>query len=191
MPRKIILETEQLARELNISPQWVCKLRAKGVLTLARDDSGRELRGCYEFSPNARAFVRYQLEKRKAEGANESDYAAQRNRKVTAEAEIAELTAKELRGELLRGEDVLLVLTSRITGARAQLLAIPSRVSRLLIGETDHRRIHEILYGEIEAALRNVSELSEADLVKQRRKHLKALSANNGHDKRGKRPRRK
>jgi phage terminase Nu1 subunit (DNA packaging protein) len=188
--RTLTVNRAELAKCLNIAVRTVAYLKANGVLTLARDREGKPLRGRYELQRNFTAYIQYLQDQHKA-GDGEFEREKLRNRKLMAETDIAELTARELRGELLRGEDVLFVLNSRITGARAQLLAIPSRVSRLLIGETDHRRIHEILRDEIEAALRNISELREGDLRKQRRKHVRALSANNGHNTRGKRPRRK
>jgi len=55
--------------------------------------------------------------------------AADRAREIKARADLAELKAKRLAGELVRAEDVKTELISVIVQARAALLAVPTRVA--------------------------------------------------------------
>jgi hypothetical protein len=72
---------------------------------------------------------------------------------MITEARFAELRYQTAVGKLHRAEDVEFVFTQIFTGIRAQLLAIPSRTARLLIGKTDFCEIVSVLQAEVEFAL--------------------------------------
>jgi hypothetical protein len=72
---------------------------------------------------------------------------------MIAVAEAAELQLAVLKGKLHRTEDVEFIMTNRDSAIRARLLAITARVGRLLVGQTDLARIHELLNAEIYSAL--------------------------------------
>ena len=69
------------------------------------------------------------------------------------EAELAGLRLAELRGELVRVDDVRAALARRVIAFREGLLQIGSRLAAVLAAETDQARIHALLDGEIRGCL--------------------------------------
>ena len=74
------------------------------------------------------------------------DYLTARARKETALADLAQMQAAELRGELARIDDVVLYWGNLVAAARARLLALPSMLAPQV---ASHGRI-----AEVEALLR-------------------------------------
>jgi phage terminase Nu1 subunit (DNA packaging protein) len=177
MPRIATLDTTQLAKLLMITPRHVRRLTADGVLARARDEDGTELQGRFELVKNVQAFIKYWQEKAKYDDASDSRYAQLRNQRMAAEAEMAETKLKELRGEFLRTADVEFMMTNLITATKQHLLAIPSRVSRLLVGCTSFQKIFDTISGEIRAALTEMSNWTAGMFARQRVEYLTAQGA--------------
>jgi phage terminase Nu1 subunit (DNA packaging protein) len=178
------VSSAELAQFLDLAERSVRHYRATGVFVLARDPHGRPLRGRYDLKESVRAYVQHMREKAKSGDSSESERQELRTRKLRAETEIAELQLRLLKGELHRTDDLLFILTNRITEARSHLLAIPARVATRLQGETSEQTISRIVYSEIEGALRRISELKEGDFAEQSQKYLRSISAGNGNIKR-------
>lgn len=176
--KNLTVDTTQLARFLDITPRWVRELKNDGVLTNARDADGSELRGRYELLVNNIAYIRHLRGVGKVEGTSESQYALLRNRRITAETERAELELKLYKGQLHRAEDVEFILTTRITAAKTRILAIASRVSRLVIGLTDFKRVHTLIYGECESALNEVAGINSKAFTQAIVAYLQNVSEN-------------
>ena len=60
-----------------------------------------------------------------------------------ARAETEELRAAELKRKLHRTEDIEFIFTNIFTSIRSKLLAIPSRLTRLIIGKTVFQEIYD------------------------------------------------
>jgi len=58
-------------------------------------------------------------------------------------AETEELRAAELKRKLHRTEDIEFIFTNIFTSIRSKLLAIPSRLTRLIIGKTVFQEIYD------------------------------------------------
>lgn len=157
MARTVTLDTAQLARFLDITPRHVFRLTNDGVLVRARDEAGNELRGRYDLLPNNVSYIRHLRQQGRMDDASESEYQRQRVGRMRAENEMAQIKLKELKGEMHRSADVEFVMTNMITATKQRLLAIPSRISRLLVGVTKFQKIYDMIYKEIEIALKELS----------------------------------
>ena len=157
MARTVTLDTAQLARFLDITPRHVFRLTNDGVLVRARDEAGNELRGRYELLPNNVSYIRHLRQQGRFDDASESEYQRQRVGRMRAENEMAQIKLKELKGEMHRATDVEFVMTNMITATKQRLLAIPSRISRLLVGKTSFQKIFDLISAEIESALKELS----------------------------------
>ena len=174
-------DTTQLAKFIDVTPRTVRNLVADGILVPARDENGSELRGRYELLPNNIAYIRYLRRGTAFEDTSENEYNALRNRRIRADAERAELELKLYKGQLHRAEDIQFVLTNMLTAAKSRLLAIPSRVTRLVLGLTDFQKIYDLIYNEIGAVLKELSEFNRKMFAKQNREFVRGANG----DRRG------
>jgi phage terminase Nu1 subunit (DNA packaging protein) len=172
MARQVTLDTAQLARFLDITPRHVFRLTNDGVLNRARDEAGNEIRGRYDLLPNNVAYIRHLRQQGRFDDASESEYQRQRVGRMRAENEMAQIKLKELKGEIHRASDVEFVMTNMITATKQRLLAIPSRIARLLVGLTSFQKIYDTIYTEIELALRELAEYKPEMFAVQNEEYL-------------------
>lgn len=165
MARPTTLDTTQLARWFDCTPRHIQRLTVEGVLTRARDEEGNEVRGRYEVAATVFAYVRYLKTLAKVDDASETEYQRLRNAKMAAEAAVATIKLKELKGEMLRAGDVDFLLTNLITATKQHLLSIASRVTRTLVpfvaaetGNANFQKIFDAVNAEVERGLRELSE---------------------------------
>jgi phage terminase Nu1 subunit (DNA packaging protein) len=80
----------------------------------------------------------------------------QRGRLAAAQADVAEIRAAKMRGELVEAAEVEAELSAVLRAVRAGLLAVPSRVSQRL----PHLSAHDVaeIEAEVRAALTEVGE---------------------------------
>lgn len=76
-----------------------------------------------------------------------------RCRKLAAETTLVELSAAKERGEVVYIDEVIRTTTDDYIGVKVRLRNIPQRVSAMLLGEQDERRIKSVLMEEIDEAL--------------------------------------
>lgn len=180
------LDTTQLARLFDCTPRHLQRLTSDGVLTRARDEDGNELRGRYEVARNVLAYVKYLKGLARIDDASESEYQRLRNERMRHESELSALKLKEVKGELLRKDDVEFVMTNLITATKNHLLAIASRLARTLVGMKNFHKIREKISAEMERALRELSEWSPAIFAQKNEEWLKSQGADpqslNGHE---------
>jgi phage terminase Nu1 subunit (DNA packaging protein) len=150
--------TDQVARLLLLTPRRVQQLIEEGVLRRARDpDTGDELRGRFHSIECVQSYIRYLRQELGSPDVTETKFLDARSRRMTAQAQLAELRLAALKGAYHRAEDVEFLMTNRDTAIKAQFLAIPSRVARLLVGKTDFQEIYNLLMAELLAVLENLS----------------------------------
>jgi phage terminase Nu1 subunit (DNA packaging protein) len=177
MPRVTTIDTTQLARLFDVTPRTIQHLTSDGVLARARDEDGNELRGRFELVSNVRAYIRYLREQARLDDASESKYIMLRNARMSAESEMSELRPSLFKNTLHRADDVEMVMTMMLTAFRARVLAIPSRVSRQLIGQTKFQVVYDLLITEIELALREMVGYDPARFAQQSEAYLAAQGA--------------
>lgn len=180
MPRASTIDTTQLGKLLDLTPRHIQRLTVDGVLIRARDDDGKELRGRFEVFANVRAYVKYLREAARLDDISESKYIRLRNQKMAAESRAAELKVGLMERKLHRAEDVEHVITNMITACRARLLAIPSRISRRLVGKKHFKEIYNIIYDEIVLALKELSSYNAETFAQETEDYLIGMGAELG-----------
>lgn len=173
-----------MAKFIDVTPHRVRQLREAGILKLARDVDGSELRGRYVVLENNIAYIRYLRQQRgMQENASQSEFESHRNRREAANAERAELELKLFKGQVHRWEDIEVILTQRITAAKQRILAIASRTARLVTGCKSFEKNYNTLYTECESACNEIATLNARTFMKQTMAYLKSLKERNGNGK--------
>ena len=172
MATQNVLDTTQLAKLLDITPDWVRKLTHQGVLTRARDADGQELKGRYNLLA-VRDYCRYLRGIAKMDDASEARYSSLRNEKMAQDTELSRLRLKEYKGELHNSRDVEFFMNNMLTYFKQRVLSIPSRVARLCVGKS-FAEIYSAIMLEIELALRELSGYDKAQFAGQREQYLEA-----------------
>jgi phage terminase Nu1 subunit (DNA packaging protein) len=165
------IDATSLAKILDVTPRYVRQLTRDGILSRARDRDGNELRGRYSLL-SVREYCRYLRSLMRLDDSSEQRWSALRNEKLAAENELTQLTLAERKGQLHNSDDVEFVMTQMLTAFKARTLAIPARVSRLLIGKTNFREIFDIIMREIEQCLLELSGYDESKFEKENREYL-------------------
>ena len=190
MPADVIT-TQQIARLLLLTERRIHQLVRAGILKHAHDpDDGHELRGRFNLVESVAAYIRYLRNELGSDDAVETRYLEGRSRRMVASAQEAELRLGALKGKLHWAQDVEFVMTTMLTSLKSRLLSIPSRVTRLLIGKTVFQEIHDLLQGEIELALRELSEYDPNSFTQANEEYLsqklfpepEAAKGNGDHD---------
>lgn len=85
------------------------------------------------------------------------DYEEARARKVTAEAEIAELELAKVKGELVVADDVIKAWSDTLMGMKAKIMAIPSKAAPIMAAEDTAGGCQKILEELVREALEELS----------------------------------
>lgn len=91
------------------------------------------------------------------EPAKVDDYMYNRNRREAAEAERAELSLAEDKGQLIRVDAVKAAVASVFSATRDALLQIPARLGPQLAAESDPAAAQTMLHAEIHQALQQLA----------------------------------
>lgn len=168
--------TTQLAKIILLSERRIQQLVRAGILKHAFDeDSGRELRGRFHAIPNVQNYIRYLRQEFGSEDISETRFLDARSRRMAAMASAEELRLAVLRKELHRGEDVEFFMSNRDTAIRARILAISSRITRLLVGKTDPVEIRSIIDAETFAVLDELSSYDPTQFSQASEEYLAKL----------------
>ncbi len=143
------LTTTQLARVLILTERRVQRLVRSGVLKHAYDqDDGHELRSRFLWFESIQNSIRYLRAELGSPDVTEGRYLDSRSRRMAAMASAEELRLDVLRGKLHRAEDVEFFMANRDSAIRVRILAISSRITRILVGKTDPIEIPSIIDAE-------------------------------------------
>lgn len=175
MPRQQTLDISTTAKLLKLQPRQVQQLTADGVLQRARDEDGSEIKGRYVMVQCVHGYIDYLRARVPLEGSSEDEWQQLRTRRMAFESEMAELKLNLLKGKLHRAEDVEFCVTTMITACRARLLAIPSRIARLLIGKKKFKEIFDLIYREIELALRELTGYDASKFNRQTEDYIDSM----------------
>lgn len=80
-----------------------------------------------------------------------------RTRKLTAEAELAEIELAKAKGDLVPTEMVIKAWIDVLSAMKAKLLAIPSKAAPVLAAEDNPGEVQKLLDSELEEALNELS----------------------------------
>jgi len=171
-----ICSAETLAAVLDLSVRHVRRLTSDGVLKVVRRN-GKHPR--YRLADSVQRYLKHQKDYITS-GLSRPDeaYQAARTERMRALAKIGQMRVDEMRGRLHRAEDIEFCLTNMLTHMRQRMLAIPSRVSRLLVGLTDFQKIYTTIDDEIRGGLTQLSVANYQQMFQAQRKvHLDKMAA--------------
>lgn len=147
-----------IAKLLMLSERRVQQLSRDGVIPKAEH-------GKYDLVQAVQGYIKF-LQERQAGNASQVeslDYHKEKARKIAAEANIAEMTADKMRGNLVELAAVERHAQTVMLEIRERMLTVPERVVSSLVGETNERTIKSILEDEISEALNALAD-SATDL---------------------------
>lgn len=164
------VDVEDLAYLVDLTPRRVQQLEVEKVIDKLEH-------GVYDLVECVRAIVAHRVRSASGSAASEGEKKA-RTRLTEAKADIAELNRRELAGELVRVEVQRRNLYAVGREVRNNLETIPDRLAGVLAGETDKSKVHQVLAGEIRAALEQLVEKLTATLVEDPRAYVDGAESN-------------
>lgn len=113
---------------------------------------------------NSRDIHQWQLDQKVAQATGDKPKEADdvKLRKLLAETEMVELELAKKKGEVVELPLVERALSQAFADVQARLRNLPGRLAPQLLGETEERRFKDVMLGEIDEAL---EELSTLDLT--------------------------
>lgn len=150
-----------IARLLNVTPRRVQQLVKDGVIPKAS-------RGKYTLVGSVQGYVKFLQEKLQDPGGEtRTNLNEERTRKTKAEADIAEMEAAKMRGDLVDALQMKQAMDLVISEVRAKLLNnAPTRIAARAKSEKREASIKSIAKEEIAASLLALSKTAPSDLVK-------------------------
>ena len=145
---------EVLAKLLDLTERRVRQLSAEGVIPKAA-------RGRYEVVGAVRGYIRYLRDLALKGDLGTADYGIERARLVKARADLAEMEAKQVRGELIPAPDVTLAWTEIMALVRARLLALPDKLAPVIHETTSIAEARDVIRQAVHELL---SELSTTEV---------------------------
>ena len=151
------VKVDEVARALNLTPRRVQQLRAEGLPSIGR--------GLYELGPCMAWYIRYLqglLEKRGPNvNADTPDLIAERTRLAKEQGDKLAIENSIKRGELVYVSDVVQAWSEHISGAKAKLLSLPSKVAPQLVNQPNANVIAARIREEVDTALTELAESND------------------------------
>lgn len=152
-----------IAALLRLTERRVQQLSKEGVIPKAE-------RGRYELAPAVQGYITYlqdRLAPRESDGdPDRIDYHVEKARKTKAEADMAEMEAARMRGDLVDALEMKNVLELVMSEVKTKLLNnAPTRIAARTKAEKKEAQIKAIAKEEIAASLQALASTDPADLV--------------------------
>jgi phage terminase Nu1 subunit (DNA packaging protein) len=122
---------EIIAKLLDVTERRVRQLSSEGVIPKAA-------RGRYEVVGAVRGYIRYLRNLALKGEVGAADYGLERARLVKARADLAEMEATRIRGDLIPAAEVTAAWTEMVALMRARLLALPDKIAPQLFTSGAH-----------------------------------------------------
>ena len=141
-----------IAKVLDLSERRVQQLVKEGIIP-------KHERGRFELIPAVHGYIKFLKGKHIGKEASENVISLDeaRRRKLTAEASMAELELETERGNLVEASKVENVWSEICGGIRGKMLAVPSQIAPLVIGENKQAVVKDIIENAILEGLNDLS----------------------------------
>ena len=139
---------ETISKLLMLSERRCQQLVNDGVIP-------KKERGKYELVQSVQGYVKF-LRERAFGGVANTDQHGEKTRLITAQANIAEMNDAELRGDLVRVDEIRRAIFTAARGVRNSLQTVADRLAIPMAGESDHHEIHEMIENEINQILHDM-----------------------------------
>ncbi|MBO6522125.1 terminase small subunit, Nu1 [Thalassospira sp.] len=136
---------------LDISERRVQQLSKAGVIPKAA-------RGRYELIGSVRGYIRHLRDLNLKGEAGNADYGTERARLVKAKADLAEMEASQMRGDLLSAPDVKVAWTEIVALMRARLLVLPDKIAPVVHETTNLNQARDVIKKAIHEVLTEIAE---------------------------------
>jgi phage terminase Nu1 subunit (DNA packaging protein) len=173
-PMRKLLTFAAYARHRNCSPAAVTQAVAAGRVSAVAGPDGRKMidpevadlqwKSKTDAAQSARANASKRVDDLPGTDPAGGDYFASRARRENAEANMAEMRAAELAGELVSAERVRLAASKMGRMVRDAVLGVPSRIAPTLASESDAHLIEQTLLASLRRALDDTARLTASDL---------------------------
>lgn len=156
MPKTKLISQAEYARQRNVNRSHITRLIKKGVITLVKGridplQADKQLQAAKD---PARDGLKKSDSKVKK---GESSYWKARTEREEIRAKRERLEYEKAIGKILDAEDVCLAAFNRGRALRDAIFNLPDRLSPLLAAESDSRKVNQILWKELRAALEEQS----------------------------------
>ncbi len=141
---------ETISKLLMLSERRCQQLVGEGVIP-------KQGRGQYDLVQSVQGYVKF-LRERAFGGVANTDQHGEKTRLITAQANIAEMNDAELRGDLVRVDEVRRAIFTAARGVRNSLQTVADRLAVPISAENDHHEIHDIIEGELNQILTDMDE---------------------------------
>jgi terminase small subunit / prophage DNA-packing protein len=141
---------EEVAQHIDLSSRQVRTLVKSGVLPSSSGTGGLSLDDC------RMAYIRYlrgRATGRVTVDTAELDVHKERARLTHHQANIASLEEREREGELVKYSDVVAEVSDAVANTRAKLLAIPTKISTVIVGMDRLSDVEDVLETAVLEAL--------------------------------------
>jgi hypothetical protein len=179
MPRARTITTNDFARVIDVTPDYVRKLTQKGIVQGARDEEGNDTKGRYNLLA-VRDYWRYLRGLTRHEDEGEQRYFALRNERMAAESAMARIRLYEMKSQFHRSDDIEWVLSQLFAAVRRKLSKIPEQVTRLVLGKKNFQEVFDLIQGVIYTVLRELSNMNAATIAPEAEQYLAATAAKEG-----------
>lgn len=155
---EVFCKSSELAYMFDVSNQWIGQLTRDGILKKQRVKGGSK----YNMVESVRAYCRYLRDKaagreEKTDPIAEKDKLEAEVRIKRAKADIAELEAKELQGQMHRSEDVEAITNDLVYSIRSALMALPGRLAVDVANASSSAEAATIIKAEVYKLLEELS----------------------------------
>lgn len=140
-----------IAKLLMLTDRRVQQLTKEGVIPKAE-------RGRYELAPAVQGYIRYLQERSLRSDQSPIDYHVEKARLTKNQADIAEVEAAKARGDVADIEVIARAWANICAESRIRFRNIPARVVSALVGETDERKIKDVLMAELDQVLEGMAD---------------------------------
>ncbi len=127
-----------IASLLDISERRVQQLSRAGVIPKAA-------RGRYELIGSVRGYIRHLRDLNIKGESGTADYGTERARLVKAKADLAEMEASQMRGDLLPAPDVTAAWTEIVALMRSRLLVLPDKIAPVVHETTSLNQARDVI----------------------------------------------
>jgi len=139
-----------IASLLDISERRVQQLSRAGVIPKAA-------RGRYELIGSVRGYIRHLRDRNIKGESGTADYGTERARLVKAKADLAEMEASQMRGDLLPAPDVTAAWIEIVALIRARLLVLPDKIAPVVHETTSLNQARDVLKKAVHEILTEIA----------------------------------
>ena len=136
---------------LDLSERRVQQLSRAGVIPKAA-------RGRYELIGSVRGYIRHLRDINIKSETGTVDYGIERARLVKAKADLAEMEASQMRGDLLPAPDVTAAWTEIVALMRARLLVLPDKIAPVVHETTSLNQTRDVIKKAVYEVLTEIAE---------------------------------